>query len=154
MSSPVEDRLALADVVARYARAVDRRDPAVLRSLFADDAEFVQPPGLVRRGHDPVLTGAGPIAEGVLAAVAHLHSTRHVLGQHVIDFDGDRARGELYCEAHHVYPSGAGYRDYTVSVRYRDEYRRVPDGWRIARRELVVDLTADREVRLLRSATE
>ena len=55
MSSPVEDRLALADVVARYARAVDRRDPAVLRSLFADDAEFVQPPGLVRRGHDPVL---------------------------------------------------------------------------------------------------
>lgn len=64
MSSPVEDRLALADVVARYARAVDRRDPTVLRSLFADDAEFVQPPGLVRRGHDPVLTGAGPIAEG------------------------------------------------------------------------------------------
>ncbi|MDM7487895.1 nuclear transport factor 2 family protein [Rhodococcus sp. CSLK01-03] len=151
MSSPFEDRLELADVVARYARAVDRREPAVLRSLFTDDAEFVQPRGLVRRGQDPVLTGAGPIADSVLAAVAHLHSTRHVLGQHVVDLDGDRARGELYCEAHHVYPSGEGYRDYAVSVRYRDEYRRGPGGWRISRRELVVDLTADREVSLLRS---
>lgn len=148
MSSELADRLALADLVAQYAIAVDRRDEA-LAALFTEDAELVQPAGLVRRGRSATLTGNVDITRGVLEAVAHLHSTRHVVHQQLVDRTGDTARGEVYCDAHHVYATENGHRDYVVAIRYQDEYRRTDGAWRIARRELSVDLTYDVAVQLL-----
>lgn len=149
MTRELADRLALTDLVAQYAIAVDRRDELALSALFTPDARLVQPTGLVRRGKDPVLDGATAVVEGVLGAVAHLHSTRHVVSQQLVDVTGDTARGEVYCDAHHVYATESGHRDYIVSIRYLDEYRRDEDAWRIAQRELVVDFTDDREIALL-----
>ncbi|MDH6676952.1 ketosteroid isomerase-like protein [Rhodococcus sp. LBL1] len=149
MTRELADRLALSDLVAQYAIAVDRRDELALAALFTDDARVVQPAGLVRRGKEPVLDGAPSIVAGVLGAVAHLHSTRHVVSQQIADPAGDTARGEVYCEAHHVYAVEDGHRDYVVAIRYEDEYRRDAGAWRIARRELFVDFTHDRPVDLL-----
>ena len=149
MTRELADRLALSDLVAQYAIAVDRRDEPDLAALFTADARLVQPAGLVRRGKDPILDGAEAIATGVLGAVAHLHSTRHVVSQQLVDAAGDTARGEVYCEAHHVYATEDGHRDYVVAIRYLDDYRREADAWRIARRELFVDFTYDRGVDLL-----
>ena len=149
MSSELVDRLALTDLVAQYAIAVDHRDEPALTVLFADDAELVQPAGLVRRGWNATLTGNVGIAAGVLEAVAHLHSTRHVVSQQIVDLSGDTARGQVYGEAHHVYATGGGHRDYVVAMRYQDEYRRADGAWRISRRELSVDFTYDVEVELL-----
>lgn len=149
MSRELADRLALSDLVAQYAIAVDRRDALALTALFTPDARLVQPAGLVRRGKDPVLDGADAIVSGILGAVAHLHSTRHVVSQQLADPAGDSARGEAYCEAHHVYATENGHRDYLVAIRYLDEYRRTDGVWQIARRELVVDFTSDRPVDLL-----
>ncbi|MGF7121687.1 nuclear transport factor 2 family protein [Rhodococcus sp. TAF43] len=149
MSRELADRLALSDLVAQYAIAVDRRDEIALTALFATDAQLVQPAGLVRRGKSAVLSGSGAVAQGVLGAVAHLHSTRHVVNQQIVDVAGDQARGEVYGEAHHVYATEDGHRDYVVAIRYQDEYVRADGMWRIARRELIVDLTYDRKVELL-----
>lgn len=149
MSSELADRLALTDIVAQYAIAVDRRDETALAALFTGDAELVQPAGLVRRGRSATLAGNVDIARGVLEAVAHLHSTRHVVEQQIVDRTGDTARGEVYGDAHHVYATENGHRDYVVAIRYQDEYRRTDGAWRISRRELSVDLTYDREVTLL-----
>ncbi|WP_137723029.1 nuclear transport factor 2 family protein [Prescottella subtropica] len=148
MTREPADRLALSDLVAQYAIAVDRRDAAVLAALFTTDARLVQPPALVRRGMDAVLSGASGIASGILGAVAHLHSTRHVVGQQLVELAGDTARGEVYCEAHHVYPSGDGHHDHVVALRYLDEYHRTDGSWRIDRRELIVDFTENRTVAL------
>lgn len=149
MSSELADRLALTDLIAQYAIAVDRRDEPALTALFTDDAELVQPAGLVRRGRNATLTGNVAIAQGVLEAVAHLHSTRHIVNQQIVYRTGDTARGEVYGEAHHVYATENGHRDYVVAIRYQDEYRNTGGAWRIARRELSVDLTYDIEVKLL-----
>lgn len=149
MSSELADRLALSDLVAQYAIAVDRRDDAALAALFTEDAELIQPAGLVRRGRSATLTGNTNIAQGVLEAVAHLHSTRHVVHQQIVDRAGGTARGEVYGDAHHVYAAENGHRDYVVAIRYQDEYRNTEGAWRIARRELSVDLTYDVEVQLL-----
>lgn len=149
MNRELADRLALSDLVAQYAIAVDSRDEAALAALFTADARLVQPAGLVRRGRDPIVDGDVAIAAGIVGAVAHLHSTRHVVHQQLADLTGDTARGEVYCDAHHVYAADGGHRDHVVAIRYLDDYRRDGDTWHIARRELVVDFTEDRTVTLL-----
>ncbi|PTR24923.1 uncharacterized protein (TIGR02246 family) [Rhodococcus sp. OK519] len=149
MSSELADRLALSDLVAQYAIAVDRRDELALMALFTADAELVQPTGLVRRGRSAILTGNTDIARGVLEAVAHLHVTRHVVNQQIVDRSADIARGQVYGEAHHVYATETGHRDYVVAIRYQDEYLRADGAWRIARRELTVDFTYDIEAKIL-----
>ncbi|MFD4181349.1 nuclear transport factor 2 family protein [Rhodococcus sp. NPDC058514] len=142
------DRAELADLVGRYAAAVDGRDAAALTALFTADAQFVQPPALVRRGQDPVTAGAESISTTVLAATAHLHSTHHAVHQQVLDrTDGDAAVGQTYCTAHHIYRAKDGtMRDNAVAIRYQDRYRKTDGRWQIARRELVVDFADDRAV--------
>ncbi len=147
MAASLETRVALGDVTARYAQAVDRHDRDALTALFTVDAVLVQPPALLRRNQDAELHGNAEIAAGVLTAVAHLRATRHLIGQQVIDTsDGDTASAETYCTAHHIYARGDDVRDNTIAIRYRDTFRRDEDGWRIARRELQVDFTDDRPV--------
>lgn len=147
MTGPLETRLALAEVAARYAQAVDRRRRADLVALFTTDAVLVQPPALVRRGKNAELAGNETIATGLLAAVGHLHATHHVVGQQVVETcERDSAIAETYCMAHHLYTHGDGLRDNSLAIRYRDEFRLEAGQWRIARRELVVDFAEDRAV--------
>ncbi|MFC4604006.1 nuclear transport factor 2 family protein [Rhodococcus kronopolitis] len=143
----MNDRMALADLAGRYAAAVDGRDAAGLTALLAPDAELVQPPALVRRGQDAVVTGAEAIVATVLGATAHLLSTHHAVHQQVLDVDGDTAAGQTYCTAHHVYRDRDGaLRDNALAIRYQDRYRRVGGRWLLARRELVVDFGSDNPV--------
>jgi ketosteroid isomerase-like protein len=140
------DRLDLADLVGRYAAAVDSRDTAALAGLFTTDAEFVQPAPLVRRGQSPTVAGPERIAATLLGAVGHLHSTHHAVGQQVLTVDGDAADGVVYCQAHHIYRVEDGFRDNSLAIRYRDSYRRMDGRWLVARRELTVDFAEDRPV--------
>ncbi|MFI6430427.1 nuclear transport factor 2 family protein [Rhodococcus oryzae] len=140
------DRLDLADLVGRYAAAVDGRDTAALAGLFTTDAEFVQPAALVRRGQSPTVAGPEQITATVLGAVGHLHSTHHAVGQQVLTVEGDAADGLVYCQAHHIYRVEDGFRDNSLAIRYRDSYRRVDGRWLVARRELTVDFAEDRPV--------
>ncbi|WP_127782349.1 nuclear transport factor 2 family protein [Rhodococcus sp. X156] len=153
MTRTLADQLALVDLPGRYAQAVDRRDQAALLALFTDDAVLVQPAALVRKGRSAEIVGAEAVAAGLLQATGHLLGTHHVVSQQVLAEAGehpDTAHGETYCAAHHLYQRGEETRDNVLFLRYQDTYRRVADGWRIGRRELVVDLSEDRPVTLLR----
>ncbi|MEE2031487.1 nuclear transport factor 2 family protein [Rhodococcus chondri] len=136
------------DLAARYAVAVDLRDPAALAALFTADAEFVQPPAVTRGTEKVVTVGGDAIVTVVLGGTAHLHATHHAVHQQVIDIDGDgdTAGGWVYCLAHHLYRSRDGMRDNAITIRYRDGYRRVDGSWLIARRELIVDFIEDSAV--------
>ncbi|TQF69032.1 nuclear transport factor 2 family protein [Rhodococcus spelaei] len=143
----VVDRMALSDLVGRYAAAVDRRDAATVAGLFTADAEFVQPPALVRRGGSATTVGGDAIASTVLAATAHLDSTHHAVHQQVLDSTDIDAVGQTYCTAHHIYRAKDGaLRDNAVAIRYQDRYRKTDGRWQIARRELVVDFADDRAI--------
>ncbi|MFC9554457.1 nuclear transport factor 2 family protein [Rhodococcus sp. NPDC056960] len=134
---------ALTELTARYARAVDRREAATLAALFDTDATFVLPPALTGTGASSELRGNAVLAGAVVDAVSHLHSTRHVVHQQVIDVDESTASGETYCTAHHVYSGRNGYRDNRIALRYRDRYVLGDAGWRFVRRELIVDFSED-----------
>ena len=83
-------------------------------------------------------------------AVSHLHSTRHIVEQQILDLDGPTtAHGEAYCSAHHIYPRGEGHRDNRIEIRYQDSFQKVDGTWLFSRRELVVDFAEDVPVILL-----
>jgi hypothetical protein len=64
----------------------------------------------------------------------------HVVGTQAIDLDGDGARAETYCVAHHVRRDG---RRLAVGVRYVDALVRTADGWRIRSRVARTEWTRD-----------
>lgn len=119
------DRLALRDLVCRYARGVDRRDLALVRACFTADCRY---DGALGRGSIEVAL------EALGDAMARYRTTFHLLGgQHVLACDARTAAIETYAIAHHVLREPTG-RHRTVGVRYDDACRRTADGWRIAAR--------------------
>jgi uncharacterized protein (TIGR02246 family) len=134
MSSALEDRLALQELAARYARAVDRRDYDAFVALFTDDGVLCGP-GYVMKAH-------GEIEKGI-RLIEQYEATQHCVHQQLVDVRGDAARGETYCVARHVYEKAGVKRKLDMGVRYQDEYRRERGAWRFVRRELVLDWTQD-----------
>lgn len=150
MTLPVEVRLALSDLVHRYAAYVDARDAEGVAALFTEDAVLVVPepprtlePDVERHGRDGV--------REALAALAGTVRTVHEVVGEVYDNAGpDRARGSVAGVAHHLLASGDQMTDLLWRLRYADEYERTPDGWRIARRALTIDVVESRPVATIR----
>jgi hypothetical protein len=70
--------------------------------------------------------------------------TMHFNGQSTVALDGDRATGETYCLAHHVY-SGDGQRTMMIAaLRYQDVFAKTERTWRFAERRLYVLWTETR----------
>jgi uncharacterized protein (TIGR02246 family) len=134
MPASIEDRLALQELAARYARAVDRRDYAAFSALFTSDGVLCGP------GYS--LTARGEIEQGI-RLIEQYETTQHCVHNQLVDVRGDSATGETYCVARHVYTRDGVKRKLDMGVRYQDAYRRERGAWRIARRELVLDWTQD-----------
>jgi ketosteroid isomerase-like protein len=130
------DRDALRRLVERYATAVDHRDVEGAAGCFV-------PEGRLRVGDDEPLEGRAAIVSA-LGRLSRYEVTAHLLGHsnHVVD--GDRATGESWCRAHHVYEDAGVRRDRVMAIRYLDGYVRSAEGWRIEHRHLVVEWLEDR----------
>ena len=141
--SELADRLAIRSIVDEYARFADRIDNEGLAGLFA-------PEGVLRifeRGNpEPVRqrVGRAEISEAI-KGLSRYDVTMHSVSNHYVVLNGDSASGETYCRATHVRPVEGGAPDarenYVMNIRYLDDYVRLPEGWRIAKRELQVEFT-------------
>ena len=122
------DKSHVGEVPMRYARGVDRRDWALVRSCFSADA-FVDG----TRSTGPVDDYLAELRPGV----ERWAGTMHVMANQLIDVNGDRATMETYAVAFHwaVAPPGTPDADnLIVGVRYHDELARTDTGWVIVRR--------------------
>jgi ketosteroid isomerase-like protein len=134
------DHLELTDLVNRYAAGVDDRDLEAVAALFCADATLTSPSG-TRTGREEVLAALG--------AVRDLPVTLHALvGAVFTAVSADEATGRIACIAHHVFERDGAARDDVWHLVYRDAYRRTPDGWRFASRELDVRFRTAGQVRL------
>lgn len=146
------DRLALNDLVHRYAAFVDDRQFGSVATLFRELGELVvpEPPAVLA----PVHTHRGrPAIVSAVAAVAQVTRTEHAIVGEVYE-DGERpdlASGRVTCIAHHwsERPSGE-FVDAVWHVRYDDEYELTDAGWRISRRALTINAIETRQARRLR----
>jgi hypothetical protein len=134
VSRDIEDRLAIQDVLIRYATALDSRDWALLDSVFAPDCQ-VQYPG------SPALHAVGEVAAFCERALRRFTATQHLLANFDIRVDGDRAASVCRLQATHVGPVPERGAIFTLGGNYQDELVRTADDWRITSRTLTTEWT-------------
>jgi hypothetical protein len=125
----VEDRLAVADLAARYAVAVDLRDFDRLREVFIAECRL-DTGRAVREGIDSVLEA--------MEGLHRYEATNHVVGQQLLERHDADIRGLTYCTAHHLGTDGDIRTDTVMHIRYHDRFVRTDEGWRIATRRLEI----------------
>lgn len=126
------DKQAILELVHAYSRAVDRRDFALLESLYTQDGV-----------DEHVGNYSGPAA-GFVAwlrdALAGVDGTTHHVHNVTIALDGDRAEGEVYLTAYNrLRGEDDAFSELLQGLRYLDHYRREAGRWRFARRNVVCD---------------
>ena len=137
------DRLALRELFDAYAHCADRRDAKGQKSLFTEDTRFVV--YMEGEGSEPTqeLTGREALTP-VFDGLNRYETTTHFNGQSTVALDGDRATGESYCLAHHLYTEDGERKLMVASLRYLDTFVKTDGAWLFAERNLYVDWTETR----------
>jgi len=145
------DRMQIEKMLYRYARAIDRVDAELLKTVFWPDAVYDGGPydGTFVTGLDEWLS------HGLRNACA---ATQHYMINMNIDIEGDRAWSETYLLAYHrTYEGKDGVarflgaeraaaqtqpdkpQDFMVGNRYLDSWEKRDGAWKIKTRRFVVD---------------
>lgn len=126
----VATREELRDLVMRYSRGVDRREYALIRSLYWDDAVD---------DHGEMFCGSpDEYMQWLPQALAPLDSTIHSISNSLFVVDGDVAEGEHYGVAFHR-TREKPRQEIIIYGRYYDLYERRDGVWKFARRKIVFD---------------
>jgi len=126
-----------------YAHEADRGTGEAIATLFVENAVLVSP--------DATLSGRDAISRIPAMLRGMFAATRHEIMNQTIEFHGDNElSGETYCNASHLlHADGDLPRQVLVwSIRYQDKLCLSDGTWKIAHRELVLDWTEMRTVKL------
>jgi uncharacterized protein (TIGR02246 family) len=125
-----DDKRELRELALRYARACDTHDAEEFAAIFTEDGEIVSP------GH--TMTGRDQIVAVVPTALKQMYlRTMHMVHNDLVWIDGDTARGETYCTAHHLTKeSDTKASDYIMSIIYDNQFRKVNGRWYFCHRKL------------------
>jgi hypothetical protein len=119
------DKQDIFELSAKYMRGLDRLDLDLLKSVYWPDATDAR--GFIDgNGHEFC-------AFAVELLAAH-QANHHMLGQALIEVEGDTAYGEIYFQAFHRLVEDGPERDFWVIGRYIDRYERRGEVWKIANR--------------------
>jgi uncharacterized protein (TIGR02246 family) len=120
--APIEEELAIAALLHRYARAVDAKDWALYRSVFTEDAN-IDYPGAFSGSRDEV---AESMATQFSAGVPM--SMHYITNIEVLEFDGDSAtvRAMFYNPMQLVGMAELSY----CGGYYHHELVRTAEGWK------------------------
>jgi hypothetical protein len=136
------DRLAIRELIDAYAHCADRREAEGQKALFTEDTQFVV--YMNGEGTEPTddLHGREQLTP-VFSALNQYDVTMHFNGQSTVTLDGDRATGDTYCIAHHVFSDGE--RKIMVAyLRYLDTFVKQDGNWLFAERNLYLEFSDTR----------
>ncbi|WP_431235826.1 nuclear transport factor 2 family protein [Mycolicibacterium psychrotolerans] len=121
------DERAIERALILFARAMDDRDWAAMAAILTADAV-----GDFGTSH---LAGSAAIIELIRGYLDNCGPTQHLLGNVIVDVDGDTATSRAYIHDVHLNAAAdPAVRFYTLGD-YHDTWRRTPDGsWRISQR--------------------
>jgi hypothetical protein len=139
------DRLAIRELFDGYAHCADRRDAEGQKALFTEDCRFAV--YMDGPGTEPTyVLGGRDALSPVFADLNQYVATMHFNGQSTVTIDGDRAAGESYTIAHHLFMQD-GVRTMMVAwLRYLDVFAKVDRGWYFAERELILEWSETRSL--------
>jgi uncharacterized protein (TIGR02246 family) len=133
-----EDVEAIRRLIMDYGRHLDARDIRAYADLFAEDGTW--------SGGNGTFEGREAIYEAMSAAfgagsTAEWTSNFHILGNEVIDLEGDAATA--ISRWMFTRPGANGAPEIILAGRYRDAFVRTPAGWRIKSREALNDMVLE-----------
>lgn len=129
-STEITDRLAIAEVLARYCRGIDRCDATLLAEVFTTDARIDYGDG-AKCPADTI--------PGLMAGLGAMRLTQHNISNTILQITGMQAKAETNCVALHIIPAPKGEIELVVGGRYLDRLVKVDSTWRIAERLYVMD---------------
>jgi 3-phenylpropionate/cinnamic acid dioxygenase small subunit len=119
----------IADVLVRYATAIDRRDWGLFRTCFSPDVQ-------ADYGEIGTWASADAIAEYMAIAHAQMGHTMHRLSNFEIRVDDDAATARSYVDV--ILMSADGQTGLNAVGFYDDDLRCTGEGWRITRRRFTM----------------
>ncbi|SIQ09300.1 conserved hypothetical protein [Aromatoleum tolulyticum] len=126
-SGPIEDRLAIREVIEQYADAVMQRDAVAWAGVWAEDSEWRLPeyPGLeCFRGRDEIVAGW-------IRSMGDYPGLAYIATPGAIQVDGDRATARTYTSEVFPHPDGRVLR---LRGQYDDELVRIGGRWLFTKR--------------------
>jgi len=94
------DKQALYELSCRYMRGLDRTDAQLLHSVFWEDA-FCE--------YGFINSDAPTFIEFAITALSDHISNQHMIGNTLIEVEGDEAFGEVYFHAYHKVKAQSGF---------------------------------------------
>ncbi len=135
----IADRQAIAEVLYRYCRAMDRIDAELGYTIWHEDGEADY--------GEPIYRGSG---RGFIDWVCATHRTMlfhsHQVSNIIISLDGDRAGSEAYVTATLRFRDGDKLKQTTARGRYLDRWSRREGHWAIDKRIYVHDFDEVTEI--------
>ena len=123
------DRIALQDVMLKYAAGVDERDFDLYASCFMDNVEILD-------FGESTINGRDNWVAFVKEALNAYGPTQHMLGPQFATIDGDEAHCRTDVQALHYLKEPEG-EILTLWATYETDMKRVNGGWKISRHRLV-----------------
>jgi len=125
------DKQEIHEVLMRYCRGIDRCDAELLRDIYHPDATD---------DHGMFKGKAGEFIPWALEALKREENTTHLIGNELVEIDGDVAYCESYFSAVHrrIAKDGTPL-DLRFDGRYVDRFERRQGKWKIAHRQVVFD---------------
>lgn len=133
------DRQAIADLVYRYCRAVDRLDIALGHSVWHAD-------GIADYGADVYQGDGRGVIDHICAQHRHTLQHSHQVSNLIIELDGERAGSEAYVTATLRVRRDGRLRQITVWGRYVDRWSKRDGRWGLDKRISIRDFDEIRDV--------
>jgi hypothetical protein len=131
---PIEnDRIALQDLMLRYAAGVDERDRELYASCFTDDVEIV---GFGAQTFKNKEAWVGYVWD----ALNNYGQTQHMLGPQLATITGDSAETRNDVQAFHCLIDQE-FEHFILWATYKTQMKKIAGEWKITRHELVVRST-------------
>ena len=128
MSSELQDRYDVGQIMIRYATSVDQRDMERYGSCFADDAEITGFGG-------EAIQGRQAWVDFVDGALSNFAGTHHQITNQEVTLDGDSAQLRSYVQATHELANDDEHLLILYAI-YDDRLVRTADGWKITHHAL------------------
>jgi len=130
----VVDKAQITECIVRLARGEDRRDAELISASWWPDATYDY--GVQNGSFAEYLAWVVPGADAI-------KNTQHVVGQTLVEINGDLAKCETHVISYHRVDMGAGDQDTCIGGRYLDSFEKRDGEWRIARRVMLYDWFSD-----------
>jgi hypothetical protein len=127
----LENIRALRELVDNFSILADKKEVRKQIELFTKDATV---DSYVNGELTSSLKGTKQIGEAFEAFLSNFETVYHINGQHVVEINGDKAEGTLYCRVDLISSENGKKINNASAVSYKDEYVYENGQWLIAKR--------------------